>query len=134
MRQAFLLSLLLVPSVASADDARFAATDGKTYGLEDIVKNQNAAVLIFFSPRCACLTAHEPRMLALESKLRASGVRIWMVDSNRDQSDAEDRKEALRRSYPFPILLDPEGVLAERFGATFATYTVVLNRMGQAMR
>jgi hypothetical protein len=87
-------------------------------------------VLVFFSPRCHCLAAHEPRLLALHARYQGRGVQFFMVDSEKDAGSAGDEAEARRRGYPFPILLDRGGTIAERLGAEYAAYSVVLDAAG----
>jgi hypothetical protein len=53
------------------------------------------------------------------------------VDSEAEASVELDRAEARSRRYPFPILSDPEGRAADALGATYATYTVVVDPGGR---
>jgi hypothetical protein len=88
-------------------------------------------VLVFFSPSCHCLAAHEPRLLDLYARYRARGVELLMVDSETTGSTERDAMEAKRRGYPFPIVRDEGARLAHALGAQYATYSVVLDAQGR---
>ena len=51
-------------------------------------------VLVFFSPDYHCLSAYEPRLLALFDAHRPRGVQVIMVDSEARGSLARDAAEA----------------------------------------
>jgi len=90
-----------------------------------------ATVLVFFSPRCDCLAAHEPRLNQLYGRYRARGVVFAVVDSESRGSVEGDAAEAARRGYPFPILRDRQGHLAAALGARFASESVLLDAAGR---
>jgi hypothetical protein len=58
-------------------------------------------------------------------------VDVLAVDSEAGASRERSAKEAKARAYPFPILADPRGALADALGAEFATYTVVVDATGR---
>lgn len=88
-------------------------------------------VLVFFSPDCHCLDAHEGRLRALFDADQPRGVQFVMIDSEVRASPERDAEEARRRRYPFPILTDAHGRLAAALGAVFAGYVVVLDPDGR---
>lgn len=108
-----------------------AATDGRTLTLSDAIGKNDYLVVTFFSSTCPCQAAHDPRLKDLHSQWYRRGVAFIAVDSEANSSLANDIAEAKRRAYPFPILSDPEGKLADALGAKFATYTVILDREGR---
>jgi len=55
------------------------------------------------------------------------------VDSEADATLERDRREAARRGYEYPILVDPEGAIAWTFQAEYATYAVILDRAGRVL-
>lgn len=90
-------------------------------------------VLIFFSPHCHCLDAHDARIRALYDGYHGRGVELLMVDSEVSGSRDRDDAEARRRGYAFPILLDRGAKLADALGADYATYSVVVDREGRVL-
>jgi hypothetical protein len=87
-------------------------------------------VLVFYSPTCHCVAAHEPRLAALQAKYQGRGVRFFWVDSEVGASEARDAAEARRRGLAFPILLDAGAHAARRLDARFAGDSLVLDAAG----
>jgi hypothetical protein len=87
-------------------------------------------VLVFFSAHCHVLDAHEPRIRALYESYKARGVQFLMIDSEVGASPERDGVEAKTRAYPFPILIDRGGKLADSLGAQYSTYSVVVDATG----
>jgi peroxiredoxin len=110
-------------------EATLLASDGPRR-LAEIVKPGRVTVIEFFSAECPCQAAHDDRLRELASAYRERGVDVIAVDSEAGASTDRARNEALSRRYPFPILADPSGALADALGAEFATYTVVVDRLG----
>lgn len=100
---------------------------GESLDAHALARGAPLTVLIFFSPDCHCLSAHEPRLRALYDAYHSRGVQFFMVDSEVRGSLGRDAAEANRRGYPFPILGDRGAKLADALGAEYATYTVVLD-------
>jgi hypothetical protein len=88
-------------------------------------------VLVFFSPDCRYLDAHEARLRALFEADGPRGVQFAFVDSEVRGSPERDAEEGRRHGYPFPIFEDPRGRLADAVGAEFAGYVVVLDPAGR---
>ncbi|MEP7122243.1 MAG: redoxin family protein [Byssovorax sp.] len=110
-------------------EATLLASDGPRR-LAEIVEPGHVTVIEFFSAECPCQTAHDDRLRQLAVAYRDRGVDVVAVDSEAGASTDRARNEALSRRYPFPILADPTGALADALGAEFATYTVVVDRRG----
>ena len=108
------------PDVAP-DDVRALSRDAKL------------TVVFFFSAHCPCQSAHDPRLLALHARYAPRGVRFVAVDSEESAADDVDAREARARRYPFPIVSDPDGTIADERGAEFATFTVVIDHAGRVV-
>jgi hypothetical protein len=104
---------------------------GEAIDAHALVQSAVLTVLVFFSPDCHCLTAHEPRLRALFDAYHARGVQFFLVDSEVRGSLEGDVAEARQRGYPFPILGDRGARLANALGAEYATYTVVFDSQGR---
>lgn len=129
---ALLLSLIFAApaQAAPALDWKFPATDGTSRSLREHQGNARYLVVTFFSATCPCQALHDPRLLDLHRDFADRGVAFVSVDSEADSSLDRDREAASARGYPFPILSDPQGKLADAFGAKVATHTVVLDVKG----
>ena len=116
-------------AASSLPDATLLSSDGPRR-LAEIVQPGHVTVIEFFSAECPCQAAHDDRLRELAVAYRGRGVDVYAVDSEAGASTDRARNEALSRRYPFPILADPTGALADALGAEFATYTVVVDRLG----
>ena len=90
-------------------------------------------VVFFFSAHCPCQAAHDARLRALFSRYSPHGVQFVAVDAEASASSEVDGREAQARGYPFPIVSDPDGKLADELGAGVATFTVVIDERGRVV-
>jgi len=90
-----------------------------------------ATVLVFYSPHCHCLAAHEPRLFALYERYHPRGVQFYFVDSEVGATPERDAAEARAYGYPFSIVTDAGAKLADRVDAQYASYTVVADAQGR---
>jgi peroxiredoxin len=114
---------------ARLPEATLLASDGPRR-LAEIVRPGRVTVIVFFSADCPCQAAHDARLRDLFAAYQGRGVDIVAVDSEAGASPDRAEKERKARAYPFPILADPKGALADALGAEFATYTVVVDAQG----
>ena len=110
-------------------EATLLASDGPRR-LDEIVRPGRVTVIEFFSADCPCQAAHDARLRELAATYRGRGVDVIAVDSEAGASTERAETEAKSRGYPFPILADPRGALADALGAEIATYTVVVDGAG----
>ena len=120
-----------IDQAASLPDTPLLATDRQTYKLSDLVSGAPATVVEFFSSTCPCQDAHDERLIALYQRYQGQGVRFVVVDANYSAALDHDIAEAKNRNYPFPIVVDPGGVLMKALGAKYATYSVLLDPRGR---
>lgn len=109
--------------------ATLLASDG-AHPLAEIVRPGRVTVIVFFSADCPCQAAHDARLRDLSSAYASRGVDVVAVDSEAGASPERSAKEARARAYPFPLLANPRGALADALGAEFATFTVVVDAAG----
>jgi hypothetical protein len=110
--------------------AMLVASDGSTRALADVVAAAPVTVIEFFSAHCPCESAHEARMRELYEGYRTRGVQFVAVDSEVGATPARDADLARTRGIPYAIYVDPHGALADRVGAEYATYTLVVDARG----
>ena len=129
------LTLVLLTACAASPPARVTTaerlegTDGALHAVLPLDRDAYT-VVIFFSADCHVLAAHDDRIRKLVADFAARRVRFLAVDPEVDANLARDRAEVEQRRYPFPVLLDRGGALARSLGATYASYTVVLDHAG----
>jgi peroxiredoxin len=103
---------------------------GEIYSLRKKATESRALVITFFSADCPTQRAHDARLRELYHRYRPRGVDFVAIDSEAAASPASAAREARERGYPFPILIDAEGRVADALGAEYATYTVVVDSKG----
>ncbi|GAC1351811.1 MAG: hypothetical protein NVS3B20_19940 [Polyangiales bacterium] len=69
-------------------------------------------------------------MRALFDAYHGRGVRFLSVDSEATATQEGDAVVARARRYPFPIVIDADGSLAEEADAQYATYSIIIDRNG----
>lgn len=87
-------------------------------------------VLEFWSFKCPVSLAYRERMQELEKKFRPRGVVFLAIASNRNETPAEVARNAENLKMTYPVLLDTEGTVAERIGATHAPSVFIVDGGG----
>ena len=105
----------------TAPDFSLPATDGKSYGLDDI-KGPNGTLIIFMCNHCPYVLAVLDRILRDAKDLQALGVGIAAISSNDAAAypaDGFDKMKELAeaRGFPFPYLYDETQDVARAYGA-----------------
>jgi peroxiredoxin len=103
-------------------------TNGKDHSLFQYAGN--FVVLEFWSFKCPVSLAYRERMRELESRFRPRGVVFLAIESNRNETPAEVARNAENLKMSYPVLLDTDGTVAERMGATHAPSVFILDRSG----
>jgi len=86
--------------------------------------------LVFWSYKCPVVLAYNSRIEELQKKYGAKGVAVLGVDSCANESPEEIRANIANLQITFPVLLDSEGNVAEKLGATHAPSVFILDREG----
>lgn len=111
-------------------DISLLTSEGRPSSLNDYVSNSRYTIVEFFSADCPVQRAHDRRLIELFERYRSYGVAIVLVDSESGASPERDAVERRARGYPFPLLIDERGRLAEAVGAAYSTYSLILDREG----
>lgn len=124
------LSPLLAGAQIGETITGFRLTDarGTVHTLEEYAGK--IVVLEFWSFKCPVSLAYDERVAALQAKYRNRGVVVLAVASNKNESPVEVRRNAENLNLPFPVLLDPDGALAERLHATHTPSVAILDGSG----
>ncbi|MBZ5494914.1 MAG: redoxin domain-containing protein [Acidobacteriia bacterium] len=113
---------------AKVADFRLTDNNGKSHTLEDYTGK--ILVLEFWSFKCPVSLAYDERVAALQSKYGGRGVSVLAVASNKNESSAEVKRNAENLKLAFPVLLDQDGMLAEKLGATHTPSVFILDGTG----
>lgn len=95
------------------------------------VPGSRGTVLIFVSSMCPCTDQHKLEVRQLVSLTRSRGIGYYCVFSNIVESDARVGQFFKNVGWDMPYILDAEGTMAKRFGATHTPQVIVLNQEGK---
>jgi peroxiredoxin len=91
-------------------------------------KDKAAIVIIFVATRCPVSNAYNERMAQLATEYSAKNVVFLGINSNKEEDAQEVRQHAKENGLNFPILKDPNNVIADAFGATVTPEVFLLNK------
>ncbi len=109
-------------------DFKLEDTAGKTHSLASY--KGKIVVLAFWSFKCPVALSYDAPLAALQEKYAGRGIVVLGVDSNSNETSAEIERNVRNLNLAFPMLLDSDGVLAERVGATITPTVFVLDGQG----
>lgn len=106
---------------APAESFRLPATDGRTYGLDDIAGTKGT-VIVFICNHCPYVRAVIDRLVDDARVLMAEGIGFAAVCSNDATDYPEDSFDAMKdfataHALPFPYLHDETQEIAHAYGA-----------------
>lgn len=100
---------------------------GKERSLAEFVAAE-AVVVAFVGVECPLAKLYAPRLQEIARDYSERGVVVVGVDANRQDSLAELAAYGRRHGVSFPLLKDPRGAVAARFGAERTPEAFVLDR------
>ncbi len=116
---------------ATAQDAQLVSSRGEKSAFSEYVGRSPWTVFVFVSRDCPCLDAHVPRLEQLVRDYASRGVQFVGVDSEVDATPESVAQQA--RKLPFAVLVDDGAILANAFGAKYATYSALVDREGRVV-
>jgi len=128
VRLALATALILAAAAGSAAQPLVIGRDGAP--VAPLGADAPATVLLFTAVDCPISNRYAPEVRRLTARYGGTGVRIWLVYANRDESPAAARAHSAAFDYGLPLALDPGGVLADRAGATVTPEVAVFDRAG----
>ena len=108
------------------DNFQLLDSSGKAHSLNDY--KGKIVMLAFWSFKCPVSLAYDHRLAELAQQYGSKGVVILGIDSNSDESAEAIQKNATSLKLAYPILLDADGSIAERLGATHTPTIFILDR------
>ena len=103
-------------------------TTGKTHQLSDY---QGQAVMIhFWSATCPFVVRYEDRLQTLTRDFKERDVVVLGINSNVNETPDQTREVADKRSVNYPILIDPDSQIADRYGAITTPHVFIVDQQG----
>ncbi len=102
-------------------DLKLAATDGKTYSIND-VKGENGVLVMFSCNTCPYVVAWEDRFPKVAEVCKEKNIGLYVVNSNEAKREGDDSMDAMKAhaekmKYDFPYVVDTDHQLADAIGA-----------------
>lgn len=91
--------------------------NGETKSLNDL-KGKNGTVLVWLSAQCPVVKGYNDRILEISEEFRSKGINFVGINSNATESLDWVKSNASEVGYKFPILIDKNNVLADKFAAS----------------
>ncbi|MGH2575201.1 MAG: thioredoxin family protein [Ignavibacteria bacterium] len=109
------------------DDFTLKNHDGTEYTLSK-EKDSKAVVIMFWSVRCPYVQAYNDRIPSFVKEYQEKGITFWAINSNVTEDTEEIKANAAEHSYNFPVLIDVNSKVADKFGATRTPEIFVLDK------
>jgi peroxiredoxin len=118
----------------SASDFRLRNVDGKMVSMADYGTSKGF-IIIFDCNTCPYSKAYNNRIISLSKKYAPLGFQVIAINSNDPAVSSLDSfdemiKEAKKKNYDFPYLVDASQEVARTYGATNTPHVFVLNKTG----
>lgn len=109
----------------------FELTDivGKSFRLSDY--RGKVVMIHFWSATCPFVKRYEERLQKITSDYSNRDVAVFALDSNVTETTEQISKVAAERGVNYPILIDPQSKIADRFGAITTPHVFVIDREGK---
>jgi peroxiredoxin/mono/diheme cytochrome c family protein len=95
------------------------------------LRGDGPLVVLFVGVECPLVSQYMPRIAELSAEYAKRGIRLAVVDANRQDSLAELTAFGQRHKLDVPILKDPSGEVARQFGATRTPEAFVVDTAGR---
>ena len=120
------ITFISFADVSSANDGLAVGKSVENFKLPDIngaekslndLKGKNGAVVIFLSAQCPVVKGYNDRINKIAADYQAKGINFIGINSNATES-LDWVKSHATENYKFPMLIDKDNVLADKWGAS----------------
>ncbi len=91
--------------------------NGETKSLNDL-RGKNGTVVVWLSAQCPVVKLYNERIKAISEEFKANGINFVGINSNSTESVDWLKSNAAEVGYKFPVLIDKDNVVADKFGAS----------------
>jgi peroxiredoxin len=92
-------------------------TDGATKSLNDL-KGKKGTVVVWLSAQCPVVKQYKDRINEIAAEYNAKGIAFVGINSNSTEDLNWVKSNKTEFGYNFPVLIDKDNVLADKWGAT----------------
>lgn len=92
-------------------------TDNKQYSLKKLSEEKKVVLLIYLATQCPVVDDYVDRINTVYKDYKDKDVQIVGIHSNKHETIEEIREYSEKHKFEFPILKDPENILANYFNA-----------------
>jgi peroxiredoxin len=121
-----LISFSYSGEMSKAENFTLKDYNGKSHSLADY-KDSKVIVVMFIATQCPVSNDYNGRMAALYKDYNGKGVTFLAINSNKQESVEEITQHSQKNGFQFPVLKDPENVIADKFNAQVTPEIFVLN-------
>ncbi len=104
------------------------ALDGTVVSLHEALDTHRAVVVVFLSTVCPYARLFGDHLGTLAEEYRSRGVLFVGVNSNQSETAEEMASYAADHGHIFPIIRDPQAIVADRLGATCSPEAYVVDQ------
>jgi len=102
---------------AVVENFTLADTDGAAKSLNDL-KGKKGTVVVWLSAQCPVVKAYKDRINEIATEYQAKGIAFVGINSNATEDLNWVKSNKTDFGYNFPVLIDKNNVLADKWGAT----------------
>ena len=122
----------------NATDFKLKNVDGKMVSLADY-KDAKGFIVVFDCNTCPYSRAYDERVIALSKKYAPQKFPLIAINANDPEISSGDSfdnmvKDAKRKNYDFPYLVDETQMVAKAYGATNTPHVFVLIKNGSDLK
>jgi len=120
------ISFSLADEMSKAENFTLKDFNGKTHSLSDY-KDSTAIVVMFIATQCPVSNDYNKRMTALYQDYHQKSVAFIGINSNKQESVEEISQHAQKNGFQFPVLKDPDNIIADKYNAQVTPEIFVMN-------
>lgn len=102
---------------ATVENFSLADTDGATKSLDEL-KGKKGTLIVWLSAQCPVVKAYKDRINEVAAEYQAKGIAFVGINSNATEDLTWVKSNKTEFGYNFPVLIDKDNVLADKWGAT----------------
>ena len=102
---------------ATAENFSLPDVDGKTQTLNGL-KGKNGTLVVWLSAQCPVVKGYKDRINEIAAEYQSKGINFIGINSNSTEDLNWVKSNIADYGYKFPVLIDKNNVLADKWGAT----------------